>query len=96
MSILIPLLLLITAGTGAGVALSRDPRRQVMAMAANGFALTLLFMTLQAPDVAFSELAVGTAATPLLFLVVLASIRMDRRAAEPGTPALTDPARDAE
>lgn len=96
MKVLIALLLLVTAGTGAGVALSRDPRRQVMAMAANGFALTLLFMALQAPDVAFSELAVGTAAAPLLFLVVLASIRMDRRADEPEKPAPTDPARDAE
>ncbi|MHB1303931.1 MAG: Na(+)/H(+) antiporter subunit B [Acidiphilium sp.] len=93
MSILIPLLLLLTAGTGAGVALSRDPRRQVMAMAANGFALTLLFMALQAPDVAFSELAVGVAAAPLMFLVVLASIRMDRSTEEKAPAA---PARDAE
>ena len=35
--------------------------RQVMAMAANGLVLAALFMALQAPDVAFSELAVGTA-----------------------------------
>ena len=65
--------------TGAGVALTRDPRRQVMAIAGNGLALTLLFLSLQAPDVAFSELAVGTAAVPLLFLAVLASIRTDAK-----------------
>ena len=47
-------------------------------MAANGLVLSLLFMALQAPDVAFAEVAVGTAALPLLFLVVLASIKMDR------------------
>jgi uncharacterized MnhB-related membrane protein len=80
MSLLITLLLLLTAATGTGVVLSRTPRRQVMAMAANGLALALLFMALQAPDVALSELTVGTVALPLLFLVVLASIRMDRRA----------------
>jgi uncharacterized MnhB-related membrane protein len=72
------LLFLLTALAGAGVALSRRPRRQVMAMAANGLVLTLLFMALQAPDVAFSELVVGTVALPLLYLVVLASIRVDR------------------
>ncbi|MDQ2802716.1 MAG: DUF4040 domain-containing protein [Pseudomonadota bacterium] len=78
MNILIPLLLLLTAAAGTGVALSRTPRRQVMAMAANGLVMSLLFLALQAPDVAFSELTVNTAALPLLFLVVLASIRMDR------------------
>jgi energy-converting hydrogenase B subunit D len=79
MSILLPLLYAIAAGTGAGVVFSRDPRRQVLAIAANGLALTLLFTALQAPDVAFSELVVGTAATPLLFVVVLASIRTDEK-----------------
>ena len=64
--------------TGAGVALSRTPRRQVMAMSANGLALASLFMALQAPDVALAELAVGGAVLPVLFLVVLASVRMDR------------------
>ncbi len=79
MSILIAALLLLAAATGSGVALTRTPRRQVMAMAVNGLVLALLFMVLQAPDVAFSELAVGTVALPLLFLAALASVRMDRR-----------------
>ena len=75
---LISLLFLLTAVSGTGVALSREPRRQVMAMSVNGLVLSLLFLALQAPDVALSELAVGTAALPLLFLVILASVRMDR------------------
>ena len=79
MTVLLALLLLLLAATGAGVALSRNPVRQVMAMAGHGLGLTLLFLALQAPDVAFSELVVGTAALPLLFLVVLASIRVDRK-----------------
>ncbi len=77
MSGLIAVLFLLVAATGTIVALSRVPRHQVIAMAANGLALSLLFMALQAPDVAFAELAAGTAAIPLLFLVVLASIRTD-------------------
>ena len=76
MTILLPLLLLLVAIGGAGVVLTREPRRQIFAIAANGFVLTLLFMALQAPDVAFAEIAVGAAATPLLFLVALASMRM--------------------
>jgi energy-converting hydrogenase B subunit D len=78
MRILLPLLFILVAVTGTGVVLSREPRRQVLAMAANGLAIGLLFMALQAPDVAFSEITVGTAALPLLFLVTLASIRIDR------------------
>ncbi len=83
MSLLIAALLLLAAASGTGVALSRAPRRQVMAMAVNGLVLSLLFMALQAPDVAFAELAVGTAAVPLLFLAVLASVKMDRSARGP-------------
>jgi uncharacterized MnhB-related membrane protein len=79
MSLLLGALFLLIAATGAGVALTRDPRRQVMAIAGNGLALTLLFLALQAPDVAYSELAVGTAAIPLMFVAVLASIRTDAK-----------------
>jgi len=79
MTVLLFVLFLLTAVTGAGVVLTRDPRRQVLAIAANGLVLALLFLALQAPDVAFSELAVGTAAIPLLFFVVLAAIRANRK-----------------
>ena len=76
MRVLLPLLLLLVAAAGTGVVLTREPRRQILAIAANGFVLALLFMALQAPDVAFAEIAVGAAATPLLFLVTLSSMRM--------------------
>ena len=78
MSVLLVVLFLLIAVTGTGVVLTRDPRRQVLAIAANGLVLALLFMALQAPDVAYSELAVGTVATPFLFLAVLAAIRAAR------------------
>lgn len=80
MTILLAALFLLAAASGTGVVLSREPRRQVLAIAANGLVLSLLFLALQAPDVAYSELAVGTAAVPLLFFAALASVRMDRRA----------------
>jgi uncharacterized MnhB-related membrane protein len=87
MSLLVGFLLVLTAVAGGGVALSRNPRRQVMAMSANGLVLAALFMALQAPDVAFSELTVGMVAVPLLFLVILSSIRMDHRPDPPDTDA---------
>lgn len=80
MTLLQLLLFLLVAATGAGVALAGGPRRQVMAMAGNGLALTLLFLALQAPDVALSELVVGAAVLPLLFLAALASARIDKGA----------------
>lgn len=79
---LIDILLLLLAVTGTGVALTRQPVRQVIALGANGLVLTLLFMALQAPDVAFAQIVVGTAAVPMLFLAVLSSMRMDRRPRE--------------
>ncbi len=76
---LIDFFLVLLAVTGTGVALTRQPVRQVIALGANGLVLTLLFMALQAPDVAFAQIVVGTAAVPMLFLAVLASMKMDRR-----------------
>lgn len=75
MSVILPLLLLLTVCSGTAVVLVRDPTRQVFAIAANGLVLTILFDVLQAPDVALSELAVGSAAVPLLFLVALMAVR---------------------
>jgi energy-converting hydrogenase B subunit D len=78
MTVLIYASLVLVAITGASVALTRSPRRQVVAISMNGLALSILFMVLQAPDVAFSEIAVGAAVVPLMFLATIASTRMDK------------------
>jgi uncharacterized MnhB-related membrane protein len=45
-----------------------------------GLALTLLFFAFQAPDVALSQLVVGTVAMPAMILLALARIgREDER-----------------
>ena len=75
---LLVLMFLLVAGTGAGVVLAREPRRQALTIAVNGVALSLLFVVLRAPDVAYSEIAVGTALLPLMFLAVLVSLKTDR------------------
>jgi uncharacterized MnhB-related membrane protein len=79
MSIVIIVLMLIVCGTSTAIVLTTAPRRQVLAMAVNGFALSALFMALQAPDVAFSEIVVGGAALPLFFFAALSALRADRK-----------------
>lgn len=78
MIVLLILMFLVVAATGTGVVLAREPRRQALAIAVDGVALTLLFVVLRAPDVAYSEIAVGTVLVPLMFLAVLVSLKTDR------------------
>lgn len=73
-------LLGLVALLGLLIVLTRDPRHQVYAIAGNGLVLGLLFFALEAPDVALSEITVGTAVTPFLFLSALAAIAIDRAA----------------
>ena len=60
------------AAGGTAVVLTRDPRRQAIVLGVYGLILTIFFLLLQAPDVALSELTVGSAALPLMLLVALA------------------------
>lgn len=63
----------VVAATAA--ALTRDPVRQSVVLAVLGLSLALLFTVLEAPDVALSQLAVGTAVTPLLILLTVRKVR---------------------
>jgi uncharacterized MnhB-related membrane protein len=47
----------------------------VMALSAVGTMLTLLFVVLQAPDVAHSEAVVGAVALPALYLIAIGKTR---------------------
>lgn len=68
-------MLLLTAAAATAAALTREPVRQAVLLAMLGLALTLLFTVLQAPDVALSQLAVGSAVTPLLILLTVRKVR---------------------
>ena len=70
-------LLILLAAAGTVVVLTRTPRKQVIAMSFYGLLLSLLFLAIQAPDVALSQLAVGAAAVPLMLLVALANVRRE-------------------
>ena len=70
--------LLLTAVSGLLVVGARHSKHQVFALAANGLVLGVLFFVLQAPDVALSEIGVNTVVTPLLFVVTLAGVTVNR------------------
>ena len=53
----------------------RDPLRQTILLSLYGLVLAVLFMSFQAPDVALSELVVGSVIIPLVVLLTLAKVR---------------------
>ncbi|MEV6700932.1 hydrogenase subunit MbhD domain-containing protein [Streptomyces sp. NPDC051453] len=71
--IVLTLALVVAAATAA--VLTRDPARQALVLALLGLALAVLFTVLQSPDVALSQLAVGSALTPLMLLLAVRKVR---------------------
>jgi len=63
---------------GLAVVSVRDPLRQAIVLGIYGLTLILLFVVLQAPDVALSEIVVSSVAFPFILLTALAKMR-DRR-----------------
>jgi energy-converting hydrogenase B subunit D len=63
---------------GLAVVAARDPLRQALVAGVYGLTLVVLFVVLQAPDVALSELVASTVAFPFILLTALAKMR-DRR-----------------
>lgn len=68
----------VVAVLGVCVVLTRDPLRQTLVNGFFGLALVLLFVVLQAPDVAISEVVVSTVAFPLVLLVTIYRVRSSR------------------
>ncbi|SEF37874.1 Uncharacterized MnhB-related membrane protein [Amycolatopsis pretoriensis] len=62
------------AVSGFAVVATPDPRRQAITLSLFSLCLTLLFVALQAPDVALSELAIGSAVVPLLVLLTIRKV----------------------
>ncbi|MCC5479242.1 Na(+)/H(+) antiporter subunit B [Streptomyces sp. NPDC059680] len=72
--------LLLMAGSATAAVVQRDPARQALVLSVLGSVLAVLFTVLQAPDVGLSQLAVGSALTPLLIML---SVRKVRRRGRP-------------
>jgi uncharacterized MnhB-related membrane protein len=67
--------LILVALGGLAVILVRDPLRQAVVVGIYGMTLAVLFVVLQAPDVALSLGAVGSVALPLMIVMSLAKTR---------------------
>ncbi len=76
--LIVVVLLLVAASATAAVAV-RDPVRQALVLSVLGVTLALLFTVVQAPDVALSQLAVGSALTPLLLLLSVRKVTRRRK-----------------
>lgn len=64
---------------GVLVVLTREPLKQSIVAGIFGLLLVVLFTVVQAPDVALSELVVGTVAFPLVLLATIARTREEER-----------------
>ena len=65
------LTLLLVAAGGTAVVLIRRVRVQAIVLSLFGLTQTLAFLALKAPDLALAQLAVGSAAVPVLFVLVI-------------------------
>lgn len=80
--------LLLVAATATSAVAVRDPAHQALVLSVLGLTLAVLFTVLQAPDVALSQLAVGSAVTPLLLVLCVRKVkrRQKRRETEGRDP----------
>ncbi len=79
MNALLAVLLTFVAVSATVTVLIREPVRQAIVLGVMGLFLALLFFALQAPDVALSELVVGSIAIPVMLTLAIAKLRaLDR------------------
>ena len=74
MMLMILLALGLVAVTGTVVVVTQQPARQAVTLSVFGLSLSILFMTVQAPDVALSQLAIGTAVVPLMIMLTIQKV----------------------
>ena len=70
MSALIAISLTLVLVGGAAVVFTDDPQRQAVTVSVYGLLMTVLFFLLSAPDVALSQVVVGTAIVPLMVMLL--------------------------
>lgn len=75
-------LLMLVAVTGFGVVQTRDVTNQVIALGFYGVLMTVVFFFFQAPDVALSQITVGTVALPLMVMLAISRMRYRKASKE--------------
>jgi uncharacterized MnhB-related membrane protein len=76
--VLIAIALTLVLAGGIAVVFSDDPQRQAVTLSVYGMLMTLLFFLLAAPDVALSQVVVGTVLVPLMVMLSIRKIRGHR------------------
>lgn len=78
MTVIIAVVLALVAAAGTAVTLTSDPARQAVTLSVFGLCLGMLFLSLEAPDVALSQVTVGAAVLPLIVMLAIRKIRAPR------------------
>ncbi|MCW2726544.1 MAG: hypothetical protein JWN35_3465 [Frankiales bacterium] len=76
MTVVIAVMFTLVAAGAVVVVMTDDPARQAVTLSVFGVLLALLFLSVSAPDVALSQIGVGTAIVPLM---VMLTVRKTRR-----------------
>ncbi len=74
MNALLALELTLVGVSGLMTVLIKEPARQALSLGVFGLLLGLVFFTVQAPDVALSEIVVGSIALPAMLFLAMAKI----------------------
>ena len=64
---------------GSATALTTRPARQAVMLSVYGVLLGVLFLTMSAPDVALSQIGVGTAIVPLVVMLTVRRVHTPKR-----------------
>ena len=75
MTVLIGIALTLVLAGAVAVVFTDDPQRQAVTLSVFGVLMTVLFVLLAAPDVALSQVVVGTVIVPLMAMLTIRKIR---------------------
>ncbi|HEY7044029.1 MAG TPA: DUF4040 domain-containing protein [Nocardioidaceae bacterium] len=78
--VMLLVVLAVVALTATAAVLTRVPQRQAIVLSAYGLVMGLLMVVFHAPDVAMSQLAIGSAAVPLLIVLAITACDRESRA----------------
>lgn len=78
MTVLVAVALTVVALAATAVVLTYAPERQAVTLSVFGATLVVLLVILQAPDVALSELGIGTTIVPLMVMLTIRTMHKDR------------------
>ena len=77
-------ILLLMAVSGLQVVRTRDVTSQIVTLGFYGMVTALMFFFFQAPDVALSQIVVGSVALPLMVMLAISRMQFRTAAKRPG------------